>query len=158
MMENTWLDWAEVLPPVEPPIQIQPVFPHPQSRVTTSNIPARLRLRPRLYSIISITVCVSVCVRDSHGLLGEIELSGGLCLNSTAFVDSHYFWQIEITKLLNKHPIQSFAYITVMEREKCINKTKGSASTELLPPSSSSSSSRWGVAIKFSPHFVAVFT
>lgn len=75
--------------------------------------------------------CERVCACDSHSLSSEIGLSGGLCLNSTAFVGSHYFWQIEITKLLNKHPIQSFAYITVMEREKCINKAKWSASTKL---------------------------
>lgn len=79
----------------------------------------------------SMSVWVCVHVFDGHSLSGEIGLSGGLCLNSTAFVGSHYFWQIEITKLLNKHPIQSFAYITVMEREKCINKAKWSASTKL---------------------------
>lgn len=103
---------------------------------------------------VNLQACVCVCSCVSHCLSGEIGLSGGLCLNSTAFVGSHLFWQIEITKLLNKHPIQSFAYITVMEREKCINKAKWSASTKLYFLSFLFLPSFLSFCISFFPYFI----
>lgn len=67
------------------------IFQYAESRSKPLALLYHIQQELKMVAGVCVGTYVCVCTCDSHSLSGEIGLSGGLCLNSTASVGSHYF-------------------------------------------------------------------